>query len=354
MRVLVATMVDSTSDYFQMAEELSLRSRALSSFPLEACENTSLKRLDCQYNALKTLPGKLKELENLEELVISCNKFREIPSVVFKLSHLVVLDISYNDLTQLPIQIYELKLLEKLDASYNKIQSLPSQFGMRMKNLETVFLYGNPLSDPPTDICSSGIEAIRDYQIKKTGADQKLTYIVGDSTIKNINRGTLLGNVKITIFNEATMKKIHFFLNKKADLKNVRTLIIHVGSDEVSIGKFEVIKQAVLELRSIIKDVNCRNRNVHIVISGNLPRNDCYCNDARLMNDFLRAVAAEDDCLFIDHEGLFLKRNGEMDGSFFVDDNFHLNSRGTMKAALSFHKTIPILKNHPGKNPFME
>ncbi|XP_070570858.1 uncharacterized protein [Ptychodera flava] len=333
--------------------ELSLRGRSLEVLPLEVCDKTALRKLDCKYNSLKNLPKKFKQLGYLQNLNLGCNKFLEIPNVVWKLSNLVVLDISYNDLKCLPLSIYDLKLLETLDASYNKMKTLPPQFGMKMENLETVYLYGNPLEDPPIDVCGSGIDAIRDYQLHKTGADGALTYIVGDSTVKDINRGTLLGNVKITALNDARMKKVHHFLNRQADLAGVRTLIIHIGTHDVSIGKFDAIRYAVVELRDMIKDVYLIHRNVHIVISGILPRNDCYYNDARLMNDYLRAVAKEDDCLFIDHEGIFNKRNGEVDGSLFKDDGLHLNSRGSIKAALSIHKIIPILKNHPGINPFL-
>lgn len=330
-----------------MAKVVNLSGRALSSLPVEICEHKTLRSLDCKHNNLSDLPNKFRRLINLKVLLLGSNRFTEIPPCVIKLTGLVAIDISYNRLTSLPDSMCDLVHLEYLDASYNNIRQLPTDFGMKLIKLKKLFLCGNPLEDPPLEVCNEGLLAIREYRRnKKVFFRDDTIAIIGDCVINNFNKGTLLDNVAITAFKKSKAKSIYNYLQKYADLKGVRTLIIHAGTHDCAEGKMSIIRDTADELRETVKELRKKHDNLKIVISGVIPRNDYYYNDCRVMNDYFRQACKEDKCLFIDHESCFTGKSGVLDAQLFTRNGVNLNSRGALALATNLNKFVPILKNH--------
>ncbi|XP_077997690.1 uncharacterized protein LOC144450827 [Glandiceps talaboti] len=332
-----------------MAKVINLSGRALLSLPVDVCDQKSLRSLDCKHNHLSALPYKFRQLKYLRILLLGSNNFTTLPSTVCSLStSLAVLDISYNHLMSFPESICELELLEYLDASYNKITSLPKQFGCRLRKLKKLFLYGNPLAEPPLDVCTRGVKAIRKYEKQKYDVDvpDESIAIVGDCVVTNFNKGTLLGNVKTTILKKSTIKGIRKHVTKQADLRGIHTLVIHGGTFDCEEGKMSSIKESVTEMRETLQDLRDKYKHLNVVVSGVVPRNDYYYNDCRVMNDLFRKLCKEEKCPFADHEDAFIRKTGTLDSYLFTRDGVHVNSRGTLRLATSLNKVVPILKNH--------
>lgn len=105
----------------------------------------SLRLLDAHFNELRGLPSSIGKLKNLETLNVSSN---------------------FSDLQELPITFGDLSNLRELDLSNNQIHSLPDTFG-RLENLEKINLDQNPLSEPPAEVISQGVDAVKEYMSKR-------------------------------------------------------------------------------------------------------------------------------------------------------------------------------------------
>ncbi|XP_070568283.1 p53-induced death domain-containing protein 1-like isoform X2 [Ptychodera flava] len=135
-------------------------------FPLKSCasELTALKELHLCNNSIVDVPENIFGLENLEIFDLSHNKVQELPEAIGDLINLKTLDISYNIIEALPYTVCDLVHLKTLKASSNQITRLPSEFGESLHQVKVLNLAGNPLANPPIDVCNKGIDAIRKYQ----------------------------------------------------------------------------------------------------------------------------------------------------------------------------------------------
>ncbi|BFY99473.1 hypothetical protein BsWGS_02513 [Bradybaena similaris] len=125
---------------------LHLANNKLEKFPLEVCDIVSLVFLDASDNLIKILPKKISMLTNLETLLLFINQ-----------------------LTRLPDTIVNLRALRCLWLGNNSISALPMGFGYLSKldwkdRYTSSTLDGNPLANPPLDICKLGPEAIERFQ----------------------------------------------------------------------------------------------------------------------------------------------------------------------------------------------
>ncbi|CAG5132711.1 unnamed protein product [Candidula unifasciata] len=130
----------------QKLESLHLANNKLEKFPLEVCDITSLVFLDASDNLIKLLPKKISQLTNLETLLLFINQ-----------------------LTKLPDTIVNMRALRCLWLGNNHICHLPKGFGYLSKldwkdRYTTSTLDGNPLLNPPLEICKLGPEAIERFQ----------------------------------------------------------------------------------------------------------------------------------------------------------------------------------------------
>ncbi|CAL1543206.1 unnamed protein product [Lymnaea stagnalis] len=115
-------------------------------FPMELCEITALVFLDASDNMIKLLPKKISKLKNLETLLLFINQLTKLPDTI--------------------VQMTELRCLW---LGNNQIKALPKGFGYLTKldwkdRYTSSTLDGNPLVNPPFEICRQGPEAIEKYQ----------------------------------------------------------------------------------------------------------------------------------------------------------------------------------------------
>ena len=132
----------------------------------------SLTTLHLSNNQLTYLPDFLGKLSNLTKLDISNNQLTYLPDFLGKLSNLTKLDISNNQLTYLPESIGNLSNLIQIDLSRNQLTNLPKTIG-NLSNLIQLDLANNPLIEPPLEVASGGVGAIKQYfrQLSEQGKD---------------------------------------------------------------------------------------------------------------------------------------------------------------------------------------
>ncbi|KAF0913065.1 hypothetical protein E2562_020220 [Oryza meyeriana var. granulata] len=131
-------------------------------------ELVNLRKLWVHMNKLRSLPSSICEMRSLYLLDAHFNELCGLPSAIGKLSSLEILNLSSNfsDLKELPASFGDLLNLRELDLSNNQIHALPDSFG-RLDKLEKLNLEQNPLAMPPMDIVSKGVDAVKEYMLKR-------------------------------------------------------------------------------------------------------------------------------------------------------------------------------------------
>ncbi|CAF0814427.1 unnamed protein product [Brachionus calyciflorus] len=151
----------------------------------------SLEILTITSNLLQSLPNSLANLKKLHSIHLASNEFKQFPDVLCKIKTLRFLDLSSNKLESLPSMIGDLKNLESLLLFQNNLKSVPKTIG-KLEFLRTLWLGnnnlnslpykitnlinldwddlnlttnidGNPLVDPPLEVCIKGLNSIREY-----------------------------------------------------------------------------------------------------------------------------------------------------------------------------------------------
>ena len=149
---LLAELPDSFSNLSKL-ESLHLGGNKFVKFPEVLCELKGLKFLDLSNNELAEISENISNMKSLETLLLFNNQLKEIPNGIGKLTRLRTLWLGENKLTTLPDQITTLKFLDWEDIMFSS------------------HLEGNPLTDPPYNICAQGLPAIRNYfKTKKSKA----------------------------------------------------------------------------------------------------------------------------------------------------------------------------------------
>ncbi len=116
--------------------------------------------LNLRYLNLETLPIEISNLENIKIIDLRGNKLTDI-SILKDLTSIISLDLRGNKITHLPqfLLQWQTEILWKREEE--------------CENDNAIFLDGNPLVYPPTEIIKQGNEAIRNYfsEIEKSGKD---------------------------------------------------------------------------------------------------------------------------------------------------------------------------------------
>ena len=164
---------------------LSLSGNRLSTLPESVTKLSSLQRLNLSNTQLESLPSSLALLTKLQRLYLGDNQLKMLPNEIMQLTCLQILDLYNNQLSTLPKQIVSLTSLQRLYLGYNQLRTLPEsitclvhlerlylQYNQlsslpsvltQLTNLQNLDLRGNPLLDPPIEVASQGISAIRAY-----------------------------------------------------------------------------------------------------------------------------------------------------------------------------------------------
>lgn len=152
-------------------ERLSLSNNNLMALPSEFSGLSSLRSLHLSNNDFDQIPDQVYELKDLEFLDVCDNKVSEISSSIAGLKKLHSLLLFLNKLTALPDQLCDLVQLKTLWIGGNRIAKLPRNFG-KLKQLDwgrpghhtvSAVLNGNPLEDPPPEVCCRGVQAVSEY-----------------------------------------------------------------------------------------------------------------------------------------------------------------------------------------------
>lgn len=216
----LGSLPDSFGDLSQL-KMLGLRANRLTQLPESFCKLSLLQTLDARFNRLTTLPdgfgdiGTLREVDfhgnlltqlpqsfadlgnlevlhlfgshltslpsnfgslaALEELDLNGNQLTDLPKSFANLKRLAVLDLGCNQLASLPIGLTQLKSLHELILHGNQIVRLLPSFVDVLESLEVLDLEGNPLEEPPLEICCQGLKAIRKHY-RATGSSEKAVH----------------------------------------------------------------------------------------------------------------------------------------------------------------------------------
>lgn len=182
----------------QLEKEMGIKLERISLERIETHGNTGfaadnkgrVRGLSIFGKRLQGLPTLLSKFQRLEKLVLYNNRINDISSLK-ELKRLTVLDLQTNEIRDIS-SLKELKNLKHLKLESNKITHMPAEFlnlGLAIKlkwdmEKKGIYLEGNPLESPPTEIVRKGTEAIRQYFKSLEGEKQALNEVkvllVGD------------------------------------------------------------------------------------------------------------------------------------------------------------------------------
>ena len=185
------------------------------------------------------------------------------------------------------------------------------------------------------DVILAQIQPLKDIDLRSRGANDingqnKLPrLLIGDSTIRDVlsnDDTTLCVNSK----GGAKTGDILSMLNKYMPGSN-SDVLIHVGTNDSS-TKFPNDK-IVENMSRIMDTAKEKSVNGRVIISDICPRTDNSdaASIGTAVNEALKTLANEKDCVFIDHTDSFLTRCGEIIEYFLLIDGMHLSAAGTRK-----------------------
>ncbi len=143
-------------------EYLDISSNKIYELNDEIRQLSQLKTLYLRDNNIDVFPEWIGQLQNLKHLNLSANNIRAVPKELGELINLTYLDLSYNEIQELPDEIGNLVSLSSLDLSNNAIKRIPTSVGS-LQHLSKIELKNNPIHQPPPEIISHGISAIKSY-----------------------------------------------------------------------------------------------------------------------------------------------------------------------------------------------
>ena len=135
-------------------ESVDLSYLQLVQFPQKIFAITDIWCLDLSHNQMRSIPMGMGQMKSLEVLHLNHNRLRSLPNSVGMLRKLRSLHLNNNRITHLPHSLAELHLLAELCLHANKFRVLPVEIGA-LPNIKTFTISGNPLIEPPEDICSA-------------------------------------------------------------------------------------------------------------------------------------------------------------------------------------------------------
>ncbi|CAG2237494.1 unnamed protein product [Mytilus edulis] len=169
-----------------------------------------------------------------------------------------------------------------------------------------------------------------------TGENNKTTLIIGSSILKGIQpRG--LQNTEVCTNRGANIDRLIDVLQKK-DMSTYRTIIIHIGGNDLdNLQSIRDKYEALLYLLNFKCHPHCK-----FVVSGILPRKGLNMHNP---NEMLKDLCEQFNLQFIDHTNMFYDKNYNLSYSVFHHDGIHLSKKGTSAFLRSVNMHVSILKH---------
>mmetsp|Transcript_11220 Transcript_11220/g.15459 ORF Transcript_11220/g.15459 Transcript_11220/m.15459 type:complete len:1381 (+) Transcript_11220:57-4199(+) len=152
--------------------ELTMTNNSIKEFPPSFGRLLGLKKLVFRSNKLASLPADVGLLKALAHLDLASNELRLLPVELCECSSLVELCLNDNSLLRLPEQLGSLPRLRRLDLSVNRLSSLPFSLGL-CSSLGFLNASENPLTDPPLDEFSKGLQHVQWYCRSRLAIEQR-------------------------------------------------------------------------------------------------------------------------------------------------------------------------------------
>ncbi|XP_019639098.1 PREDICTED: malignant fibrous histiocytoma-amplified sequence 1 homolog, partial [Branchiostoma belcheri] len=168
--------------------DIDLSNNELDHLPSVLCFLPSLRKLDLKQNKISSVNENVQSCQSLSFLDVSHNRLTLIPSDVIRLPNLRVIYASNNQissvsalrkdessrvevvtleencLTDFPEALMQMKSIKKVNISNNNIKEIPETIMDMPKDVMVdLKLQGNPIIDPPLQVCQAGIENIRAF-----------------------------------------------------------------------------------------------------------------------------------------------------------------------------------------------
>ena len=191
----------------QCLQHLDLSRNQLTYLPAALCQLSQLQSLVVNNNKLVSLPEEIGELTNLMQLDVSCNEIAHLPVQIGDLSNLKHLNLRRNHLQEVSVEMTYLQL-SFLDLSSNRIVTLPVELRF-MLTLVELYLYENPLTCPPANLCGRGRVHIFKYLETIAIKEDKKRGIVADTEQRrSYRKSTQMGDLRLgAISADARLKR---------------------------------------------------------------------------------------------------------------------------------------------------
>lgn len=170
---LVGCGIDIIPAWFSQMQELTeinLSGNHLTSISEPVSQLKNLEVLWLVGNKIQTVDDSVGGMQKLTRLGLASNQLQDLPESFSQLQNLKLLYLSSNRFTSIPDVIWKLVALEELrfsNASYeklnqNQIRELSPKI-LQLRNLTKFDVANNPIENPPPEIVSRGLNAIKQY-----------------------------------------------------------------------------------------------------------------------------------------------------------------------------------------------
>lgn len=143
---------------------LILSKNEISEFPEEIRNLVHLKKLELNQNQIRVIPeGVFSCFPNLKHLRLNNNRLDGLPKDLATCRDtLEYLNLSNNLFLAIPLVVLELKRLQEFYVQNNMVRQLPEELFKELP-LKMFKVNGNPLREPPYEVCAGGIKQIISY-----------------------------------------------------------------------------------------------------------------------------------------------------------------------------------------------
>lgn len=166
----VGKILNSISSFLQL-ESLSIRGIVLGGVPEGIRQLHNLTQLSLNAVGLKALPVWISELP-LISLSAFDNELTTLPKSFDRFRRLSNIDFSFNKFKKIPAPVFKTPSLTRIDLYKCNIEEIPADL-LQLEALVELNIHSNPVSIPPEEISSKGLDAILNYwrQGVSTGMD---------------------------------------------------------------------------------------------------------------------------------------------------------------------------------------